>query len=114
MRTLQLELEYICGCLEDEALDIGQGTQNPAFLLSRQVCLHLQLCRLHDINVLACLRSGLPVCSLPQAQRLTARTSQGCCHCGRQEISGKLLCSHVVSCERLSGISCALGIPGCM
>ena len=38
MRTLQLELEYICGCLEDEALDIGQGTQNPAFLLSRQVC----------------------------------------------------------------------------
>ncbi|CAK0783736.1 hypothetical protein CVIRNUC_006935 [Coccomyxa viridis] len=36
VRTLQLELEYICGCLEDEALDIGQGTQNPAFLLSRQ------------------------------------------------------------------------------
>lgn len=35
--TLQLELEYIYGCLEDEALDIGQGTQNPSFLLSRQV-----------------------------------------------------------------------------
>ena len=37
IRTLQLELEYIYGCLEDEALDIGQGTQNPSFLLSRQV-----------------------------------------------------------------------------
>ena len=37
MRTLQLELEYIYGCLEEEALDIGQGTQNPTFLLSRQV-----------------------------------------------------------------------------
>ncbi|KAK9908964.1 hypothetical protein WJX75_005261 [Coccomyxa subellipsoidea] len=36
IRTLQLELEYIYGCLEDEALDIGQGTQNPSFLLSRQ------------------------------------------------------------------------------
>lgn len=37
MRTLQLELEYIYQCLEEEALDIGQGTQNPTFLLSRQV-----------------------------------------------------------------------------
>lgn len=37
VRTLQLELEYIYGCLEEEALDIGQGTQNPTFLLSRQV-----------------------------------------------------------------------------
>ena len=37
VRTLQLELEYIAGALEDEALDIGQGTQNPTFLLSRQV-----------------------------------------------------------------------------
>lgn len=41
MRTLQLELEYVYGCLEDEALDIGQGTQNPSFLLSRQVPAHL-------------------------------------------------------------------------
>ena len=44
VRTLQLELEYIAGALEDEALDIGQGTQNPTFLLSRQVrgapCFH--------------------------------------------------------------------------
>lgn len=40
VRTLQLELEYIYGCLEEEALDIGQGTQNPTFLLSRQVCLY--------------------------------------------------------------------------
>ena len=38
MRTLQLELEYIYGCLEEEALDMGQGIQNPTFLLSRQVC----------------------------------------------------------------------------
>ena len=37
VRTLQLELEYIYSCLEEEALDIGQGTQNPTFLLSRQV-----------------------------------------------------------------------------
>ncbi len=44
MRTLQLELEYIYGCLEEEALDIGQGTQNPTFLLSRQVCPSTQSC----------------------------------------------------------------------
>lgn len=44
IRTLQLELEYIYGCLEDEALDIGQGTQNPSFLLSRQVTAHATLC----------------------------------------------------------------------
>ena len=35
--TLRLELEYIAGTLEDEALDIAAGTLAPAFMLSRQV-----------------------------------------------------------------------------
>jgi hypothetical protein len=35
--TLRLELEYIAGTLEDEALDIAAGTLAPSFMLSRQV-----------------------------------------------------------------------------
>lgn len=35
VKTLQLELEYICSALEDEALDVVQGTQDAGFLLTR-------------------------------------------------------------------------------
>ena len=36
VRTLQLQMEYVAGCLEDEALDIVQNTQNAGFLLFRR------------------------------------------------------------------------------
>ncbi|KAK9821246.1 hypothetical protein WJX74_000565 [Apatococcus lobatus] len=36
VRTLQLEMEFIYGCLEDEAMDITQGTNAAAFMLFRQ------------------------------------------------------------------------------
>ena len=35
VRTLQLEMEFIYGCLEDEAMDITQGTSAAAFMLFR-------------------------------------------------------------------------------
>ena len=35
VKTLQLELEYIFAALEDEALDVAQGTKDAGFLLSR-------------------------------------------------------------------------------
>ena len=35
VRTLQLQLEYVAGSLEDETLDIAQNTQNAGFLLFR-------------------------------------------------------------------------------
>ena len=35
VRTLQLEMEFIYGCLEDEALDITQGISAAAFMLFR-------------------------------------------------------------------------------
>lgn len=44
MKTLQLELEYIYAALEDEALDVAQGTQDAGFLLSRQAYFHPLSC----------------------------------------------------------------------
>ena len=35
VRTLQLEMEYIFGCLEDEALDIAQDLKGAGYLLLR-------------------------------------------------------------------------------
>lgn len=35
VKTLQLEMEYIFAALEDEALDVAQGTEDAGFLLSR-------------------------------------------------------------------------------
>lgn len=35
VRTLQLEMEFIYGCLEDEAMDITQGISAAAFMLFR-------------------------------------------------------------------------------
>ena len=35
VRTLQLEMVYVFGGLEDEALDIAQGTSSAGFLLFR-------------------------------------------------------------------------------
>ncbi len=35
VRTLQLEMEFIYGCLEDEAMDITQGASASAFMLFR-------------------------------------------------------------------------------
>ena len=35
VKTLQLELGYIFAALEDEALDVAQGTKDAGFLLSR-------------------------------------------------------------------------------
>ena len=55
VRTLQLELEYIYGCLEEEALDIGQGIQNPTFLLSRQVHPSTHSCDPASLEQLPCL-----------------------------------------------------------
>lgn len=37
VRTLQLEMEYIYGCLEDEALDVAQDLQGAGYLLLRSV-----------------------------------------------------------------------------
>lgn len=38
VRTLQLQMEYIYGCIEDEALDIAQS-KNTGVLLIRWSCL---------------------------------------------------------------------------
>lgn len=35
VRTLQLEMEYIYNCLEDEALDVAQDLQGAGYLLLR-------------------------------------------------------------------------------
>jgi len=35
VKTLQLEMEYIFAALEDEAIDVAQGTEDAGFLLSR-------------------------------------------------------------------------------
>ena len=35
VKTLQLEMEYIFGALEDEALDVAQDLEGAGFLLSR-------------------------------------------------------------------------------
>ena len=35
VRTLQLEMEYIYGCLEEEALDVAQDLQGAGYLLLR-------------------------------------------------------------------------------
>ena len=35
VKTLQLEMEYIHAALEDEAVDVAQGTKDAGFLLSR-------------------------------------------------------------------------------
>lgn len=35
VRTLQLEMAYVFGVLEEEALDIAQGTSSRGFLLFR-------------------------------------------------------------------------------
>lgn len=40
VKTLQLEMEYIFGALEDEALDVAQDTENAGFLLSRSFSSH--------------------------------------------------------------------------
>ena len=37
VRTLQLEMEYIYGCLEDEALDVAQDLKGAGYLLLRSV-----------------------------------------------------------------------------
>ena len=37
VRTLQLEMEHVYGYLEEEALDIAQGSQAAGWLLFRQV-----------------------------------------------------------------------------
>lgn len=39
VRTLQLEMEYIFTCLEDEALDIAQDLKGAGYLLLRYVCM---------------------------------------------------------------------------
>ena len=39
VRTLQLEMEWVYNTLEDEALDIAQGTRAAGFLLLRQACI---------------------------------------------------------------------------
>jgi hypothetical protein len=40
VRTLQLEMEYIFSCLEDEALDIAQDLKGAGYLLLRCAKLH--------------------------------------------------------------------------
>ena len=38
VRTLQLEMEYIFSCLEDETLDIAQDLEGAGYLLLRYSC----------------------------------------------------------------------------
>lgn len=40
VKTLQLEMEYIFAALEDEAVDVAQGTKDAGFLLSRCIFGH--------------------------------------------------------------------------
>lgn len=60
VRTLQLEMEYIYGCLEDEALDVAQDLKGAGYLLLRscsiRTCLHVLSTLVH-----ACSYSCVPV-----------------------------------------------------
>lgn len=47
VRTLQLEMEYIFSCIEDEALDIAQDLKGAGYLLLRYINSWSDTCYLH-------------------------------------------------------------------
>lgn len=89
IRTLQLELEYIYGCLEDEALDIGQGTQNPSFLLSRQV---------RPLFVADYHAGCMHACSPCTRKSLFLAAYAGGCFASAWSLRGKWVCVHACMC----------------